>query len=70
MVIADTHLPYEKEGYLDFCLDIQKRVKCGTVVHIGDLVDNASMSFHHDIDPNSKSPKDEIDEAKKHLGLV
>jgi len=67
LVIADTHLPYEKEGYLDFCLDIQKRVKCGTVVHIGDLVDNASMSFHHDIDPNSKSPKDEIDEAKKHL---
>jgi len=67
LVIADTHLPFEKEGYLDFCLDIYKRVKCSKVVHIGDLVDNASMSFHHDIDPNGKSPKDEIEEAKRHL---
>lgn len=67
LVIADTHLPFEKKGYLDFCLDIQRRCKCQTVVHIGDLVDNASLSFHHDIDPNGKSPKDEIAEAKKSL---
>lgn len=67
LVIADTHLPFEKKGYLEFCLDIQKRVKCGTVVHIGDLVDNATTSFHHDIDPNGYSPKDEINEAKRRL---
>jgi predicted phosphodiesterase len=67
LVIADTHEPFSKAGYLDFCLDIQKRCKCGTVVHIGDLVDNASLSFHHDIDPNGKSPKDEIDSARKSL---
>jgi predicted phosphodiesterase len=60
-------LPFEKKGYLDFCLDIYKRVKCEKVIHIGDLVDNASMSFHHDIDPNGKSPKDEIEEARKSL---
>jgi predicted phosphodiesterase len=67
LVIADTHEPFSKEGYLDFCLDIQKRCKCGTVVHIGDLVDNATLSFHHDIDPNGHSPKDEIYEARRSL---
>ena len=67
LVIADTHLPYEKEGYLDFCLDTQKRCKCQQVVHIGDLVDNASLSCNHDANPNGRSPKDEIEEARKHL---
>lgn len=67
LVIADTHLPFEKKGYLEFCLDIKQRCKCGTIVHIGDLVDNASLSFHHDVDPNGKSPKEEIDEARKSL---
>lgn len=67
LVIADTHLPYEKKGYLDFCLDIQRRVKCEQVIHIGDLVDNASLSFHHDIDPNGYSPKHEIEQARKSL---
>lgn len=66
LVIGDTHLPFEHPGYLDFCLDIQKRVKCGTVVHIGDLVDNHAISYHEH-DPNGWSPKDEIDEAKRHL---
>jgi predicted phosphodiesterase len=61
LVIADTHLPFEREGYLDFCLDIQKRVKCQIVVHIGDLVDNHSISYHEH-DPNGQSP---IDEMKK-----
>ncbi len=67
LVIADTHLPYEKKGYLDFCLDIKKRCKCEVVVHIGDLVDNASLSFNHDFDPNGRSPRDEIEEARKNL---
>jgi hypothetical protein len=67
LVIGDLHLPFEKKGYLDFCKQIQKRVRCGTVVMIGDLVDNATTSFHHDIDPNGYSPKDEINAAKKTL---
>ncbi len=44
LVIADTHFPFEKEGYLDFCLDIQKKYKCGKVVHIGDEIDNCAVS--------------------------
>lgn len=37
LVIGDTHFPFVKKGYLDFCLDIKRRVKCEQVVHIGDL---------------------------------
>jgi len=66
LVIADTHLPFEHKNYLDFCKDIQNRVKCGTVVHIGDLVDNHSINYH-DHDPNGQSPIDEMREADKHL---
>jgi predicted phosphodiesterase len=66
LVIGDTHLPFELPGYLEFCLSIQKRVKCGTVVHIGDLVDNHAISYHEH-DANGKSPIDEMLEADKHL---
>jgi predicted phosphodiesterase len=66
LIIADTHLPFELPNYLDFCLEIKNRVKCGTVVHIGDLVDNHAISYHEH-DPDGKSPLDEIIEVKKHL---
>ena len=66
LVVADTHIPFEHKHYLDFVLQIKKRVKCDTVVHIGDLVDNHAISYHEH-DPNGKSPKDEIKEAKEHL---
>lgn len=66
LIIGDTHIPFERNKYLDFCISIQKRVKCNTVVHIGDLVDNHSISYHEH-DPNGKSPKDEMDEADNHL---
>ncbi len=66
MVIADTHEPFCHPHYLDFCLDIKERVKCATVVHIGDLVDNHAISYHKH-DPNGRSPEDEIREAKTHL---
>ncbi len=67
LVIADLHLPFEKKGYLDFCKQIQQRVKCGTVVMIGDLVDNHSLSLKFDQDPDGYSPKHEIEQAKLSL---
>ncbi|MBT6047741.1 MAG: hypothetical protein HOG49_13110 [Candidatus Scalindua sp.] len=66
LVIADTHLPFEQEGYLDFCLDVKKREKCGTIVHIGDLVDNHSISYH-ETDPDLWSPAREMEETDKLL---
>jgi predicted phosphodiesterase len=66
LVVGDTHFPFVKKGYLDFCLDIQRRVKCRQVVHIGDLCDNHAISYHEH-DPNGRSPIDEMVEADKHL---
>jgi predicted phosphodiesterase len=59
LIIGDTHEPFCKEGYLEHCLDVQKQYNCGTVVHIGDLVDNHAVSYHEH-DPDGKSPGDEF----------
>lgn len=66
LVISDTHIPFEHKHYLSFCKEIQKRVKCTEVVHIGDLVDNHSISYHEH-DPDGWAPSDEMKEADKHL---
>lgn len=66
LVIADTHIPFEHRHYLSFCKRIYRDLKCSEVVHIGDLVDNNSISYHEN-DPNGWSPEDEMKEADKHL---
>lgn len=66
LVIADTHVPFEHPHYLEFCKEIQERVKCGKVVHIGDLVDNHAINYY-DHNPNGRSPADEMREADNHL---
>jgi predicted phosphodiesterase len=58
LVIGDTHEPFCKEGYLEFCREMQEKYDCGTVVHIGDLVDNHAMSYHEH-DPEGRSIGDE-----------
>lgn len=45
-VIGDTHLPYELDGYLEFCKRTFKKHGVNKVVHIGDMFDNHSLSFH------------------------
>lgn len=65
-VIGDTHLPFERPDYLNFCIEIFDRCKCKIIVHIGDLVDNHAISYHEH-DPDGKSPSDEAEEAEKHL---
>jgi predicted phosphodiesterase len=66
LVIGDTHIPFEHHGYMDFCLDIKKKERCGTVVHIGDLVDNHSISYHEH-DPDLWSPAQEMENTDKIL---
>lgn len=67
LVIGDTHEPFCHKDYLPFCKRIQKELKCEEeVVHIGDLVDNHSMSYHEH-DPNLYSPKDEMEKTDKKL---
>ena len=66
LVIADTHIPFEHRNYLDFVIQTKKKFKCNIIVHIGDLVDNYSISYHEH-DPDGKSPKDEMALADKKL---
>lgn len=46
LVIGDTHFPFEREGYLEHCRSVQEEFDCGTVIHIGDEVDNHAISYH------------------------
>jgi len=66
LVIADTHEPFCRKGYLEFCKQTQKKFNCKQVVHIGDLVDNHAISYHEH-DPDGWSPADEMKIADKKL---
>ena len=66
LIIGDLHALFEHSNYLDFCVSVRERCKCGTIVFIGDLVDNHSISFH-EIDPDGLAPEDEMHEADEHL---
>ncbi|MDP6570384.1 MAG: metallophosphoesterase [Candidatus Marinimicrobia bacterium] len=66
LVMGCTHIPFTQEGYLEHCLKVRKEKKCGTVVHLGDLVDNLGLTMR-DLDPDGHSPNDEILLARKKL---
>jgi len=68
LVIGDTHEPFCRQHYLEFCKEISNRCKCGTIIHIGDLVDNHSIGYHEH-DPNGQSPIDEMKKTDKRLKL-
>ncbi|MEW4530616.1 metallophosphoesterase [Maioricimonas sp. JC845] len=46
LIIGDTHCPGMRRGYVEFLQRIADRYAVNRVVHIGDLVDWASISFH------------------------
>ena len=66
LIIGDIHLPFVKQGYLKFCREQQELFNCGTVVFIGDLLDNHAQSFH-DSDADGLSAKEEFELAAKKL---
>tara|TARA_R110000796_G_scaffold231287_1_gene349149 strand:+ start:1607 stop:2389 length:783 start_codon:yes stop_codon:yes gene_type:complete len=45
-IIGDTHLPYCIPEYRDFCYETFLRFGVSDIVHIGDEVDNAALSYH------------------------
>ena len=59
LVIGDTHCPAMLDGYIPFLKKIHKKHGCGRVVHIGDLVDWNSISFHEK-NPSMPSPAEEF----------
>jgi predicted phosphodiesterase len=66
LVIADTHIPFCRPGYLEFCRLIQEQYNCGTVIHIGDEVDNCALSAWEK-DPDGLSANSEYRKALKEM---
>jgi len=62
LVIGDLHEPFCLEGYLDHCKQIQIKENCGTVVFIGDIIDNHYSSYHEQ-DPDGFGAGEELDRA-------
>ena len=62
LVIGDLHAPFTLKTYLQFCRHQQEKFDCGTVIFIGDIVDNHYSSFH-DTDPSGMGADDEVNEA-------
>lgn len=65
-VIGDTHEPFTLDGYRDFCYDTFKRYKVTHVIHIGDVIDGHSWSYHEP-DPDGMSPGEELEQAKDNI---
>lgn len=59
LIIPDTHLPFELDEALEFLREQQEKWNCGTVVHIGDFMDNHATSFF-DKDPDGLTAGDEF----------
>lgn len=66
LVIGDTHCPGMLSKYPAFLSKVEKRFKCNKVVHVGDCVDNAAISFH-DKHPGLSSASEEYKKAKKQV---
>lgn len=63
LVIGDTHIPYQHPDYLDFCIDLQRKWNCGKIIHIGDVLDFQSTTYHTP-HPDGLSPYYELEIAK------
>jgi len=66
LVIGDCHAPTMHADYLPFLKQMYEKHKCGRVVHIGDLVDWNSISFH-DSEAFMPNPVDEFKQAKEQV---
>lgn len=69
LIIGDTHCPAMKRGYVDFLKSIADRWGVDRVVHIGDLVDWHSISYHEK-SPALHSPTDELRRARKQVASL
>lgn len=67
LIIGDTHLPYTRAGYLEFCKDTEYEYKCDTVVHVGDVADFSAVSFHQK-NPEMASALAEYENTQAQIG--
>ena len=66
LVIGDTHCPAMLDGYVGFLLKMKKRWNCRKVIHIGDVVDWSSISYHEK-NPAMPGAGDEYKKALKQV---
>ncbi|MCP4776506.1 MAG: metallophosphoesterase [Planctomycetaceae bacterium] len=66
LVIGDTHCPVMHRRYVTFLQEIAELWKIDEVVHIGDLVDWASISYHPKA-PSLRNSQQEYVKAKKQV---
>ena len=69
LVISDTHCPGMRPGYVDFLKRIADRHGADRVVHIGDLADWASISFH-DKHASLRNAEQEYRQAKRQVASL
>lgn len=66
LIVGDTHLPFEKEGYLGHCIQTYVKYDLNQVIFIGDILDNHYASFH-DTDADGMGGGYELDLAIEKL---
>jgi len=66
LVIGDLHEPFCLHEYLQFCRKKQEEYNCGTVVFIGDIIDNHYSSYHES-ELDTDGPNKEFDLAKEKI---
>ena len=66
LVFGDMHIPYHKEGSIEFLEAIKKKYKPNKVICTGDELDNHAMSFH-DTDPDCLGAGDELEKAIEYM---
>jgi len=68
-VVGDSHCPAMHAGYDTFCRDVFKDAGVNTIVHIGDLVDWHSISYHEQV-VSLKNPDQERTEAQEQVDAL
>lgn len=63
LVISDTQAPGHHPDAIEFITHVNSVMKCDTVVHIGDEIDNHKLSIKHLASPNGMSAELEYHQA-------
>jgi hypothetical protein len=66
LIIGDLHEPFCLHNYLSFCREQQEKYNCGTVVFIGDIIDNHYTSYHES-ELDTLGPNEEFEIAKNKI---
>lgn len=70
LIVPDTHAPFHHVDGWDLMLDVARDLKPDTIVHIGDLIDCAAVSFHSKDPARALGLQDEIDSARELRGQL